>query len=191
MARNINNILINQTSGKIGKQVVMKSHKGGTIVTQYPDRSKVELSLLQRKSNGFFRQAVAYAQELISDPIRKAELEKKLKSRKKTAHQDPYHAAIQEFMLANARPTPMAEAVEMMQLYQQAFPLSGRQAMGIKYLALGELLSNAAYQNINKVSKATATRDLQDLVSRGIIALTGKGAGAKYILVPLQTDPRP
>jgi Fic family protein len=129
----------------------------------------VELSVSQKKSNGVFQQAVAHAQAIIRDPERKEELKKKLKSRKKTANQAPYHAAIQEYMRAHSPKTRMAAVEEILSGYMLTFPVTDRQVEGLKFLALEEKLSNAVYQNINKVSKATATRDLQDLVSRGII----------------------
>lgn len=183
MARNIGNILTKNYSGKIGDQLVMKQQNGNTLLTVYPDRSNLRLSPLQLKSNDVFREAVAYAKALIADPVRKAELRKKLKSRKKTAQKHPYQAAIQEFMLANSRPMRLAEADEILNRYQLDHPLTERQINGLKYLLLEQGLNNAVYQNLNKVSKATATRDLQHMVSRGIISTAGRGAGAKYSLV--------
>jgi Fic family protein len=187
MARNVNNILTQNYSGQVGKKMILKVRNGKTILAKYNDRSGVKLSLRQQKYNDVFRQAVAYAQEFISDPIRKAELKKKLKSRKKTYDQSPYHAAIQKFMLAN-HPIGLAEAEKILDQYRELFPLTTRQAMGVKFLIMGEQLSNAVYQNLNKVSKATATRDLQEMVLLGILSATGRGAGAKYLLLDLDSE---
>ena len=59
--------------------------------------------------------------------------------------------------------------------------MSLRQLDGLIYLARFSELSNSIYQNINKVSKATATRDLKGLINMGILIGEGKGAGAKYL----------
>jgi GTP cyclohydrolase IA len=150
--------------------------------TKYPDRSKVQLSHLQKKSNGLFRQAVAYSKAILRDDAQKAALEKKLKSRKKTFHQSAYQAAIQEFMLANSNPVSITEAEQIARNYQRNFQLTERQFLALKFLALGDVLNNAVYQSINKVSKPTATRDLQLMVKKGVLNLVGRGAGAKYLL---------
>jgi predicted HTH transcriptional regulator len=56
--------------------------------------------------------------------------------------------------------------------------LSPRQVKALKYLAENEILSNAIYQQLFEASKATASRDLRELVNKGLIVregLTGKG----------------
>jgi hypothetical protein len=136
VARNVNNHLTRNYRGKVGKDFVLKDYKEETILTKYPDRSGVELSVSQKKSNRVFQRAVAHAQAIIGDPERKAELKKKLKSHKKTAHQAPYHAAIQAFMRANS-PKARKAAVEEILSGIQTFPLTERQVEGLKYLALG------------------------------------------------------
>ncbi|ULQ52382.1 hypothetical protein [Flavihumibacter fluvii] len=188
MAKNNNNMLTRNYSGKVGKEFVFKDYKDETLLTKYPDRSNVRLSLLQRESNGTFSKAVAHAKAVLADPVRSEELKKQLKSRKKTAKQSVYHASIQQYMLENSRPVLLSEAEATVDRYRSAFDLTERQAAGLKYLALGQELSNPAYQEINKVSKATATRDLQDMVRRGIISVNGWGAGIKYTLLPLNPE---
>jgi len=45
------------------------------------------------------------------------------------------------------------------------------------------MITNRDYQELNKVSKATATRDLQEIIEKGILKSSGiKGAGAGYII---------
>lgn len=132
MARTTHNIITAYTSGKIGAQVVLKQLNGKTLVTKYPDRSRVTLSPLQIKSNAIFRQAVAYAKALINDPVRKAALIKQLKSRKKTANQSPYQAAIQEYMKAHSNPLSASEVEKAALTYQQHFHLTNRQTVAIK-----------------------------------------------------------
>jgi hypothetical protein len=82
MARNVNNLLTQNYKGKVGKDFVLKDYKGETIVTKYPDRSGVELSVSQKKSNGVFQGAVAHAQAIIRNPERKGGIKEKLKSNK-------------------------------------------------------------------------------------------------------------
>ena len=187
MAKNNNNILTRNYSGQFAKEVVFKNFKDDTLMTKYPDRSNVRLSLLQRESNGIFKKAVAHAKAVMEDPERVAALKKELKSRKKTYHQSVYHACIQQYMLKNSRSVLLSEAEELVQRYLAAFDLTERQALGLKYLALEQELSNPVYQDINKVSKATATRDLQDMVRRGLISVDGWGAGIKYALLPISS----
>ena len=86
-------------------------------------------------------------------------------------------------MVAKGLSNFVAKADQVACSLQLKFSLTHRQFQGIKYLLLGEDLCNAAYQNLNKISKATATRDLQQLVRSGILQVTGKGAGAKYKMV--------
>jgi Fic family protein len=188
MAKNNNNILTRNYSGQVAKEIVFKNYKDDTLMTKYPDRSNVRLSLLQRESNGIFKKAVAHAKAVMADPERTATIKKELKSRKKTARQSVYHACIQQYMRENSRSALFAEAEELVERYLAAFDLSERQALGLKYLAFQQELNNPTYQDINKVSKATATRDLQDMVRRGIISVSGWGAGIKYDLLPISRD---
>ncbi len=62
--------------------------------------------------------------------------------------------------------------------------LNDRQIKAVLYVKEFENISNKKYQEINKVSKATATRDLAELVDKQHLLLKeGKiGAGTIYIL---------
>ena len=60
-------------------------------------------------------------------------------------------------------------------------PINGRQQKAVDYIRLHGNISNKMYQEINNVSKPTATRDLQKLVSLGIIAIKA-GTSGKNIL---------
>ncbi|MCS4237306.1 Fic family protein [Myroides odoratus] len=44
-------------------------------------------------------------------------------------------------------------------------------------------MSAKKYMSLTKTSKATATRDLQDLVEKGIFAVTGAGRSIRYHLL--------
>lgn len=93
MAINNNNILISGTSGQIGKQLVLKQYSFGTVVSKYPDMSKVIPSKKQLKEKGKFSKAVAFAQSIINNPQQKTVWQQKLPEGKKV-----YHAAIQWYL---------------------------------------------------------------------------------------------
>jgi len=62
--------------------------------------------------------------------------------------------------------------------------LNPRQINAVLYVSEQGSITNAKYQEINKVSKPTATRDLQELNRKEILENKGKkGAGAIYVLV--------
>ncbi len=67
--------------------------------------------------------------------------------------------------------------------YLKSFDLSDRQTKAVLYIKENGEITNAIYQDINKISKAVATTDLSDLVSRKLIQKVGTtGKGTKYIL---------
>ncbi|HWR32392.1 MAG TPA: ATP-binding protein, partial [Chitinophagaceae bacterium] len=62
--------------------------------------------------------------------------------------------------------------------------LSPRQIKAVLFVKEFGSITNAKYQEINKVSKPTATRDLQELSIKQILENKGKkGAGSVYVLV--------
>ena len=62
--------------------------------------------------------------------------------------------------------------------------LNERQIKAILYIKGHRELTNTNYQTINKISKPVATRDLTELVNRGLILKIGStGKGTKYMLV--------
>ena len=68
MARLHSNDPLSQLSGHIGKKVVVKQYTNKTIVTAYPDMSKVKPSKKQKAKRSIFKEAVAYAQHINRDP---------------------------------------------------------------------------------------------------------------------------
>jgi Fic family protein len=60
--------------------------------------------------------------------------------------------------------------------------LNPRQIRALEFLAREPKLTTALYGQWNRVSRATAQRDLGDLVSRGILAQQGVGRGTYYVL---------
>jgi predicted HTH transcriptional regulator len=93
-----------------------------------------------------------------------------------------YHSALADFMAAS-RPKKAPESKINISTYLKHPSLNERQKKAIKYLAKRKNITNAVYQKLTDVSKATATRDLQSLVKFKIFnpAVT-KGAGAVYTL---------
>lgn len=93
MAESVNSILLHNLRGQIGKQLVIKHYGKKTVVTAYPDMSNVKPSKLQKAKRNDFAEAVAYAQGILHDPVKKKAYAKKLKKGKSV-----YHAAITEWM---------------------------------------------------------------------------------------------
>ncbi len=85
-------------SGKLGKQLVFKSYSYGTVVTKYPDMSKVKLSPKQKASNKLFREAVAFAKSVISDPVKRKKYERTLAPGKTV-----YATAVSDYMKQNKK----------------------------------------------------------------------------------------
>lgn len=96
MARVKNNDLVESLSGKVGKKVVYKTYAYGTVVSKYPNMSKVKLSTKQKRSNELFSKAVAYAQSIIADPKEKKKYESKLNPGKTV-----YNTALSEYLKRN------------------------------------------------------------------------------------------
>lgn len=87
------NILLQNTSGSIGKMLVVKNYGNKTIITKHPDMSKVKYNDNQKREQNRFAEAVAYARSIINDPVRKADYQKTLPKGKRV-----YNAALQEFL---------------------------------------------------------------------------------------------
>lgn len=68
--------------------------------------------------------------------------------------------------------------------YLKSINLNERQIKTILYLKEKGKIDNSDYQNLNGVSRETATRDLKELIDRQLIKPSGqKGAGAFYTLI--------
>jgi ATP-dependent DNA helicase RecG len=67
--------------------------------------------------------------------------------------------------------------------YLKQFNLSERQMLAISFLKKNNKISNKEYQEISQISRETASRDLADLVEKGLIKSSGsKGAGSFYTI---------
>ncbi|MFY0252459.1 ATP-binding protein [Chitinophaga sp. 30R24] len=61
-------------------------------------------------------------------------------------------------------------------------PHNERQAQAIKYIKEHTSITNMQYQELNNISKRTATRDLQELIKQGVIQKVGTtGKGTTYV----------
>ncbi|MCU7551143.1 hypothetical protein OCK74_18630 [Chitinophagaceae bacterium LB-8] len=96
-------LLLGMIRGSIGKCFVVKHYRGNKkkkwkkriVITKYPDMSGVVASEKQRERRDLFKEAVVYAQWILSDPERKEAFRKTL-PRKKRKH--VYQAAIRLYM---------------------------------------------------------------------------------------------
>ena len=93
MAIVIKNFLTRGLSGTLGKTLVFKRIRGRTVVSCYPDRSRVVLSERQVAANQKFKEAVAFARQITADPEKKAAFARNIKKGKSV-----YHAAIRVYM---------------------------------------------------------------------------------------------
>lgn len=92
MAKITKNGLLHGMSGTLNG-IVFKTYSYGTITSKVPDMSNVVPSEEQKDKRERFKKAVAYAKEVLADPIKKAE----------TAYRTPpgklvYHQAIREYL---------------------------------------------------------------------------------------------
>ncbi len=163
--------------GAIGKELVYRTTKNGTFVSKYPDMTGVIPSKNQTKGRARFAEAVKYAQDAMKNP------EKSAKYKKGNNH-SVYHAAIKDYMsLYVSKKGGMPELPEAIQTDLMSLSLSDSQLRAVKYIVQNKKLTNSIYQKMNDVSKATATRHLQELASFDIIqSNSGRGAGAYYII---------
>jgi len=60
--------------------------------------------------------------------------------------------------------------------------LNERQMKAIQFVKINSKLTSADYQKLTKVSRQTITRDLFELVKKGILVREGKGRGARYLM---------
>lgn len=93
MARLPKNSILNGISGAIGKVVVLKQYGDKTVVSKYPDMSRVKRSALQKDNSSVFARAVAYAKDISRNPREKALWQEKIGMGKSV-----YHAALKAYL---------------------------------------------------------------------------------------------
>jgi hypothetical protein len=67
------NILMRKTSGHIDRQIVFKTYGETTVISKYPDMSKVKRSPSQRRVNDLMEAANEAAKEIIANDKLRAE----------------------------------------------------------------------------------------------------------------------
>jgi hypothetical protein len=96
MARVKDNLLMEGASGQLAG-MLLKKYRYGTVISKMPDRSKVKLSVKQKKANKTFQEAVKYARAVKNDP-EKSQAIKKRAARKGSS---VYHFALSEYLKGN------------------------------------------------------------------------------------------
>lgn len=92
MAQVKDNIITKGLSGRVGKNLVFKNYGSKTVVSAYPDMSRVKLSAKQKKENNRFRKAMVYAKDQMADPVARKSYKEKA-----TGLQKAHNVAIADF----------------------------------------------------------------------------------------------
>lgn len=92
MARIQNGSILSGVSGKVGG-IVIKQYRTGPVASKIPDMSNVKATKKQKAKRSLFKEAVAYAQQIIRDPERKAAYKATLRRGRSV-----YHTAIAEYL---------------------------------------------------------------------------------------------
>ncbi len=92
MAR-ITHPVFQQLSGSIGGQLVFKQYGDKTVVSKFPDMSRVTPSHRQQAGRSLFAEAVAFAKTINNDPVKKAQYQQMIGKGRSV-----YHYALQEYM---------------------------------------------------------------------------------------------
>lgn len=95
MAISKNNVVTDSISGKVGN-VIFKNYKNKTVISRYPNMSKVVKTDKQIENQYLFKAAQAYAKSILADPQKKLALAKTLRKGKTV-----YHAAISQYLKEN------------------------------------------------------------------------------------------
>ena len=72
------NVLMKKTSGHIDRQIVFKSYEGKTVISKYPDMSKVKRTDKQFRVNDLMAEANYFAKDIIADEKLKIEAQIRL-----------------------------------------------------------------------------------------------------------------
>jgi predicted HTH transcriptional regulator len=176
MAKSKDNIVTKGMGGVIGDNL-FRTFKSGTYVGKRPDMSNVIPSKNQTKKRKQFAKAVEFAVSAMKDPAKSAAY---------TVEPDHslYHTIIREYMKSQAlEPGTVPFLSEETKIRFKVDSLQEAQLRAITYISEYSKITNKIYQNMNGVSKPTATRHLHELVSLNIIKSNmGKGAGASYTI---------
>ncbi len=95
MAISKNNVVTESLSGKVGN-VIFKNYATKTVISRYPDMSRVVKSAKQLANQDLFSAAHRYAKSVISDPVKKLAFSKTIPKGKMV-----YHAAVSKYLKEN------------------------------------------------------------------------------------------
>lgn len=95
MAISKDNIVTHSLSGKVGN-VIFKNYDDKTVISKYPDMSKVKKSAKQLENQDLFSDAHHYAKSIIADPAKKLAFIKTIPKGKMV-----YHAAVSKYLKEN------------------------------------------------------------------------------------------
>lgn len=175
MANVTNNLLLKGMSGRAGNEIY-RTIKDKTFSGKVPDMSGIPTSKKQKQKRNLFASAVKFARSVMKNPAESAKY--------KTANGSVYHAAIKEYMaLFSPASLRNLSLTARLKAGLQGLSLNDPQRRAIAFMINHQVLTNGFYQKMNGVSKATATRHLQELTNHRIIQSNkGRGAGAHYIM---------
>lgn len=179
------NIIVRLLRGKLGKFLVFRVVNGKTVVSKYPDMSRVERSPNQRANNSLFSDAMKHAKRVLNNPQEKASLQKRIKTSAKLKGRNPLNVLVGEFLQEKSENLSNQKATIKLKDYRAKYELSDRQAAALHFLIRTGQINNSTYQEISRVSKPTASRDLANLVEKGIVFCIGKGPSTTYRLQDL------
>ena len=103
---------LSMIQGAIGKEYVIKHYGNSKIRTRFPDMSRIIASAKQRTCRNLFKKAVAYAKEVITDPVLKAAWQKRIRR-----SNGVYNKAVKYFMLIDKRAKERDELLTMRLIY--------------------------------------------------------------------------
>jgi hypothetical protein len=176
MARTKENIITYGTTGRINN-VVLKKRGKTQYISSLPDTSGVVATDQQTDHRDSFANAVSYALWAKNNPQAAFPFTPK-------EGQSVYNAAISYYRTTHKVVTEPADTRRKFNSKQlKELDLNSRQIKALLHLQNKGELTNGIYRRLTGVSKATATRDLRELVSRMFIISTGAlGVGASYSL---------
>lgn len=177
MAKVKNNYVVQGSSGKIGDLIYKTNKFGLTYTSRRPDRSNVISTKAQNKMRNNFAKAVAYAKSVLQDPV-------KAEQYQAVNNKSLYITAMKDYLHQHKAILKKVGQVTISNDYILKHRLNSRQVNALRLIQKRGRISNSDYQRLNHTSKPTATRDLQNLVKKGILHSSGiRGAGAFYELM--------
>jgi len=88
-------LLLALMGGAIGKKYVVKHYRDAVVVTRFPDMSGIVATIHQRKCRNLFKEAVAWAKQVMADPLAKQAYQKKLQPKDRL-----FNRLVKEYILA-------------------------------------------------------------------------------------------